>query len=74
MTSRRVLSNPTNPSHALVTKNVTATAQSLGVELRLLGARGPDEFERAFMAMAHERAGGLLVEPDPVLGLHRTGS
>jgi putative tryptophan/tyrosine transport system substrate-binding protein len=72
-TVRRVaiLSNPATPVHAFVIKNVEAAAQSLGVELRLLEARGPDEFDGAFAAMAKERAGALLVVADGVFFLHR---
>src|SRR5262245_7910611 len=53
-TVRRVaiLSNPANPSHALAIKNVKAATQSLGVQLQLLEARGPNEFDGAFAAIA----------------------
>src|SRR3984893_6496084 len=66
-----ILSNPANPVHALEIKNVKAAAQSLGVQLQLLEARGPDEFDGAFAAMAKERAGALLVVADGVFFLHR---
>ena len=36
-------------------------ARSLGVQLQLLEARDPDEFDGAFAAMARERVGALLV-------------
>jgi ABC-type uncharacterized transport system substrate-binding protein len=61
-----VLSNPTNPSHALAMNSVRTAAQSLGLQLQFLEARGPDAFDGAFAAMARERAGALLVVPDPV--------
>jgi len=65
-TVRRVaiLSNPANPSHALAIKNVKAATQSLGVQLQLLEARGPNEFDGAFAAIAKERADALLVVAD----------
>jgi putative ABC transport system substrate-binding protein len=66
-----VLSNPANPGHALAIKNVQSRARALGVQLVLLEARDPNEFEPAFAAMARERAGALLVVPDAVFGLHR---
>jgi putative ABC transport system substrate-binding protein len=61
-TVRRVaiLSNPATPVHAFVIKNVKAAAHSLGVQLQLLEARGPDEFDGTFAAMAKVRAGALL--------------
>ena len=47
-------------------------AHSLGVQLQLLEARGLNEFDGAFAAMARKGAGALLVVVDPVFGLHRT--
>jgi ABC-type uncharacterized transport system substrate-binding protein len=66
-----VLSNPGNPGNTLANEVVKSTARSLGVQLQFLEARGPNEFEAAFAAMARERAGALLVVPDAVFGLHR---
>jgi putative ABC transport system substrate-binding protein len=66
-----VLSNPANQGNARAIRNVKVTAQSLGVQLQFLEARGPEEFEGAFAAIAREGAGALLVVPDSVLGLHR---
>src|SRR5262249_16760079 len=59
-----VLSNPANPAQASAIGHVKAAAKSLGVQLQLLEARGPDDFEGAFAAMAKERAGALLVVPE----------
>ncbi len=42
-----------------------------GVELLLLEARGPDEFDGAFAAMAKERMGALFVFGDPMFSVHR---
>jgi ABC-type uncharacterized transport system substrate-binding protein len=66
-----VLSNPANASHALAIENAKVTARSLGVQLQLLEARGPEEFDGAFAAMAKERVAALLVLTDPVFFLHR---
>ena len=65
-----VLSNPANPAHALAIREVAA--RSVGVQLQLLEARGPNEIDRAFAAMAQERAGALLVLADSTFGFHRT--
>src|SRR4029450_5876305 len=43
----------------------------LGVQLQLLEARGPNEFDRAFTAMAKEHVGALLVALDTLFVLHR---
>ncbi len=59
-----ILSNPANQAHALVIREVKVAARSLGVELQLLEARGPEEFDGAFAAMAKERVGALLVVLD----------
>jgi putative ABC transport system substrate-binding protein len=65
-----VLSNPANPAQTLAVRDVKVAARSLGVQLQLLEARGPDEFDGAFAAMARERAGALLVMPDSMLVSH----
>ena len=67
-----ILSNPANPSRAGAIKSVKVAARSLGVQLQLLEARGPNEFDGAFAAMARERAGALLVMGDPVFDSQRT--
>jgi len=67
-----VLSNPTNPTHALLLREVEVAARSLRVQLQLLEARRPEEFEGAFAAMTRERAGALLVLSDGMFILHRT--
>jgi putative tryptophan/tyrosine transport system substrate-binding protein len=66
-----VLSNSAGPNHALMISNVQTAARSLGVELLLLEARGPDEFDGAFAAIAKERVGALFVFGDPMFGVHR---
>jgi putative ABC transport system substrate-binding protein len=65
-----VLSNPANPSHPLAMETVKAAARSLGVRLQILEARGPNEFEGAFAAMARNRVQALYVVPDSMFVLH----
>jgi putative ABC transport system substrate-binding protein len=67
-----VLGNPTNQSYPLWLGEVKVAARSLGVQLQILEARGPDDFERAFEAMTTERAGALFVLGDGMFLLHRT--
>ncbi len=52
-----ILSNPTNAYHQLAIREVNLAARSLGVQLQLLEARGPDEFDGAFAAMAKRARG-----------------
>jgi putative tryptophan/tyrosine transport system substrate-binding protein len=67
-----VLSNPANPAQPLAIRNVKVAARSLGVQLQLLEARGPNDFDGAFAAMAKERVEALLVAADSRLAFHRT--
>src|SRR5215831_14976333 len=67
-----ILSNPTNAYHQLAIRELNVAARSLGVQLQLLEARGPNEFDGAFAAMAKERVGALLVLSDVMLNSHRT--
>ena len=67
-----ILSNPANAYHQLAIREVNVAARSLGVQLQLLEARGPNEFDGAFAAMAKERVGALLVLSDSMFNSHRT--
>jgi putative ABC transport system substrate-binding protein len=67
-----VLSNPAHPAHPLQIREVNIAARSLGLQLQLLEARGPNEFDGAFAAMAKERVEALLVVVDAMFILHRT--
>jgi len=67
-----ILSNPANAYHQLAIREVNVAARSLGVQLQLLEARGPNEFDGAFAAMAKERVGALLVLSDAIFGSHGT--
>jgi putative tryptophan/tyrosine transport system substrate-binding protein len=67
-----VLSNPADPSFALQVRQVEATARSLGIRLQHVEARGPEEFDGAFAAMARERADALLVTGTSTFLAHRT--
>jgi len=67
-----ILSNPANPVQPLQIREVNVAARSLGVQLQLLEARGPNEFDGAFAAMAKERVGALLIVADSMFFLHRT--
>ena len=65
-----LLLNPANPGHPITLEKAKATAQSLGVRLLVVEARGPDDFERAFSDMAAQHAGALLVPWDGAFLLH----
>jgi putative tryptophan/tyrosine transport system substrate-binding protein len=67
-----LLSNPEDPSFATQIREVEATARSLRIRLQHVEARGPEEFESAFAAMARERADALLVNGTSTFLAHRT--
>ena len=67
-----ILSNPTNTYHQLAIREVNVAARSLGVQLQVLEARGPNEFDGAFAAMAKEDVGALLVLSDVIFSSHGT--
>ena len=67
-----LLTNPANPAHALAIRDAKVAAESLGVQLQLLEARGPGEIESAFAAMTAERASAVIVLVDSMLIDHRT--
>jgi putative ABC transport system substrate-binding protein len=46
-------------------------AQTLGLQLRLIAVPGPDELDKAFSAIADERADALVVFPSPMLFAER---
>jgi putative ABC transport system substrate-binding protein len=66
-----VLSNPANPMHVLRLREVEVAGRSLGVQVQILKAQGPEEFDSAFAAMTRERAGALYVVGDPMFVSHR---
>ena len=46
-------------------------AQTLGLQLRLFGVRGPDELDKAFSAIGDEGADAIVVFPSPMLFAER---
>jgi putative tryptophan/tyrosine transport system substrate-binding protein len=48
-------------------KEAEGAARALGVQLQLVQALGPNDFDSAFSAMAQERADAFVVLPSPML-------
>jgi ABC-type uncharacterized transport system substrate-binding protein len=63
-----VLQNPDNQNLAA---ELIDAARKARVQLQFVEARGPADLDGAFSAMKRERAGGLVVAPDPILLAHR---
>jgi putative ABC transport system substrate-binding protein len=66
-----VLWNPADQSFVTQKKALDAAAGSLRIRLQALQARGPEEFDTAFAAMARERADALLVSGSSTYLVHR---
>jgi len=67
-----VLWNSLNPQNALTLKETQVAAAALGVTLQPLAVRGPEDLQSALAATTRERAGALIVVPDPMLFSNRT--
>ena len=66
-----VIWNPDNAVfQAQMLRETQLAAGRLGLELRIFGVRGPDEFEPAFAGIAGAQAGALLVLSDPAYTAH----
>ncbi len=66
-----VLTNPASAYTAPFLREKESAARALGLQLPVLEARDPGSFERAFAALATERAGALMVQTDAVFITHR---
>jgi len=67
-----VLWDPTEPALRLQVEEAERAAASVGVQVHAFEVRTPQELEGVFGAMAHARAGAVLVEASAMLGAHRT--
>jgi putative ABC transport system substrate-binding protein len=67
-----ILSNPANPSHARELRAVQDAGRPLRLQLHAWDARGPEEFDRVFAAIARKQVDGVLVLTDSMFGIHRT--
>ncbi len=67
-----VLWNPADASFEVQAKAVDVAARSLGLRLQHVEALGPEQFERAFTAMARERAEALVVSASSTFLAHRS--
>jgi putative ABC transport system substrate-binding protein len=63
-----LLVNPSNPATAVTTtRDVTAAASVIGVQIDVVHARDSREIEAAFGTLARNKPGALLVSPDGFL-------
>ena len=62
-----VLWNPTTPSHSRALPAVETAGEKLALELRMVAARGLEDFDSAFATMAQERVGAFLAVGSPLV-------
>ena len=64
--------NPANPTfQAIQRKEAETAARALGVQLQVQEARGSDEIDRAFSALARQRTRAIIILNDPVFTAER---
>ena len=63
-TALGLLENPRNPIAAFMTRDVLAAANAIRVEIQVLHASTEGEIDAAFIRLAQERTGALLVPAD----------
>ena len=66
-----ILMNPDNPVSAIFLEETQGAARGVGIELKRVDARNPQEIEPAFGAITAGGADALIVFDDPVLWSHR---
>jgi len=65
-----MLGNPENPVFVADIKLVNVAAKSMKVELQRFLARGPDDFESVFSAMAKNHVQAVLIEGEPMTNVN----
>jgi putative ABC transport system substrate-binding protein len=66
-----LLVNRTNQSQTeIITREIRAAANALGLELEVLSAANEQEFGAVFATVAQVRAGGLMIAPDAYFSSH----
>ena len=71
LTRVAVLWNPAAPPGGPGMKAIELAAQSLGVQVQPIEARGPGDFEGAFSVITQRRANGLFVTEDLIFAVRR---
>ena len=65
-----VLVNPRLAGTGPMLEDTRRAVRALGMQLRVLEAQTPDDFQRAFDTATEEHAGALLILPSILFGLH----
>jgi putative ABC transport system substrate-binding protein len=67
-----VLRNPAHPVGEVFLREMQAAGRALGVRLAFFEARDPSQLDSALSRMEKERAGALIVTPDPLFSSQRS--
>jgi putative ABC transport system substrate-binding protein len=67
MSNVGTLTNPKNPVNEVIAPAIKLAAAALGIDVQQFDARSPEEFERAFSAMAQSRIQAVVVIDDAML-------
>jgi ABC-type uncharacterized transport system substrate-binding protein len=67
-----ILTHHGSPSNALALKEAQIAARKLGLETRLVEVRDADQLEPAFITVARERTGGVVLVPSFLFVTHRS--
>jgi putative ABC transport system substrate-binding protein len=60
-----VLVNPANPAYTATQSGIQEAAQKVGLQTILVKARSAQEIDSAFAVMIREKAGAVIIQPDP---------
>jgi putative ABC transport system substrate-binding protein len=71
LTRVTALSNPDNPSMALVLSGTHTAAKALGLGLQVLDVRRPSDLDQAFAAIVRGRSGALILPAETMLHSER---
>ena len=66
-----IMVNPKNPNTESDLQDVHAAASPLGIQVAVVHASSEREFDAAFVKLAGQGAGALIVNPDPFFGSRR---
>jgi putative ABC transport system substrate-binding protein len=67
-----VLRNPAHPVGEVFLREMQAAGRALGVRLAFFEARDPSQLDSALSRMEKDRAGALIVTPDPLFSSQRS--
>lgn len=65
-----VVVNPVEPSTMLTLRELEEPARTMGITLRRVDVRSPEDFEGAFSTIASERADAIFVTASPLTNAH----